>query len=204
MAIGYFNNDTWLDIVVANRAIRSLSVYLATGDENFAKPSIYPTDSHSDPHMVAVGDLNNDQILDIALANFYTNNINIFIGDGNGTFTSQQTISTNASRPIYIHLADLDRDSRLDIVTANYGTNSISIFYSDENGNLSYSKILLMDYDSLPYSVITGDLNNDHQLDLIIANYGTNNIQILLANGNRTYPCRQNRRDFDDFQKNQY
>ena len=43
---------------------------------------------------VAVGDFNNDRRLDIVVANYWTNNIGVFLGDGNGTFSSQKTYST--------------------------------------------------------------------------------------------------------------
>ena len=187
VAIGHLNSDIWLDIVVSNRAVPSISVYLASGDGTFAQPTIYRTDSHSDPYMVAVGDLNNDQLLDMALANFATNNIEIFMGDGNGSFTSELIISTGSSHPIYIHLVDLNNDALLDIVTVNYGTNRISILYGQRNGNFSYSIVHSTGYDSLPYSIISGDFNNDNQLDLAVANYGTNDIHILLAKDNGTF-----------------
>ena len=187
LAVAHFNNDTWLDIVVVNRAIPSISVYLASDDGTFTKPNIYPTGPHSDPYMVVAGHLNYDQFLDIVIANFDTNNIEIFQGNGQGSFVSQLILSTNSSHPIYIHLVDLNNDTLIDIVTANYGTNSICIFYGDRDGHFSHSIVYGLDYDSLPYSIISGDFNNDNHLDLVITNYGTNNIQILLANGNTSF-----------------
>ena len=182
IATAHFNNDAWLDIVVANRFIPSLSIYLATDNGTFSRPKIHPTGVHSDPYMVAVADLNNDQRLDIALANFDTNNIEIFIGDGNDSFASQLIISTGSSHPIYIHLVDMNNDALVDIVVANYGSNSISVFYGQRNGRYSHSIIHSTGYDSLPFSLISGDFNNDNQLDLAVANYGTNDVHILLAN----------------------
>ncbi|CAF5111608.1 unnamed protein product, partial [Rotaria sp. Silwood1] len=147
----------------------------------------YSTGLYSAPYMVAVGDFNNNDQADIAVAYFGTNSIGIFLGFGNGSFASQKIISTGSSRPIWIHLADLDNDTFLDIVTANYGTDSISIFYGFGNGNFSYPITYSTGYDSSPFSAVSGDINNDNHLDLIIANYGTNNIGIHLANGNRTF-----------------
>ena len=51
VAIAHFNNDTWLDIVVVNRAVPSLSIYLASNVGTFTKPRIHPTGPHSDPYM---------------------------------------------------------------------------------------------------------------------------------------------------------
>lgn len=39
----------------------------------------------------------------------------------------------------------------------------------------------------MPHSVISGNFNNDHQLDFAIANYGTSNVGVFLAGGNRTF-----------------
>ena len=38
-----------------------------------------------------------------------------------------------------------------------------------------------------PYSVAVGDFNNDTILDIIVANYGTNNLGVLLGYGNGTF-----------------
>ncbi|CAF4687245.1 unnamed protein product, partial [Rotaria sp. Silwood2] len=184
VAVSNFNNDNdkWLDIVVANRVIDSISVFLDYNNGIFASHMTYSTGLYSAPYMVAVGDFNNNDQADIAVAYFGTNSIGISLGFGNGSFASQKIISTGSSRPIWIHLADLDNDTFLDIVTANYGTNSISIFYGFGDGNFSYPITYSTGYDSSPFSAVSGDINNDNHLDLIIANYGTNNIGIHLAN----------------------
>jgi len=187
VAVGDFNNDNWSDIVVANRAINSIAVFLGHGDGRFGSQTMYPTGSYSTPYMVAVGDFNNDHRLDIAVANVGTNNIGIFMGFGNGSFTSQILISTGSSRPFWIHIADLNNDTLLDLITANYDTDSVSILFGYGNGSFAHPIIYSTGYDSLPFSVIAGDFNNDNHLDLVIANYGTNNIAILFANGNGNF-----------------
>jgi hypothetical protein len=137
--------------------------------------------------MIAVGDFNNDSRLNIAVANFRTHNVGIFLGVGNRSFESQATISTATSRPIAIWIADFNNDTILDIVTANYGTQSVSIFYGYGNGNFSDPKTYSTGYDSLPLSMAIGDFNNDRYLDLAVANYGTDNIGIFFADGHDTF-----------------
>jgi hypothetical protein len=137
--------------------------------------------------MVAVGDFNNDSRFDIAVANFGTNNVGIFLGLGNGSFVSQIELSTGTSSPTAICLADFDNDTRFDIATANYGTDSVTIFYGNGNGRFSNPHTYSTGYDSLPSSLAAGDFNNDSYLDLAIINYGTNNIGLLLQNSSRTF-----------------
>ncbi|CAF4450422.1 unnamed protein product, partial [Adineta steineri] len=119
---------------------------------------------------------NNDDQLDIAVANFGTNCIGIFLGFGNGSFDKQIEISTGISRPRWLNIADIDNDKFLDIVIANYGTDMISILFGFGNGSFLNPIAYSTGYDSLPSYVVTGDFNNDNQLDIVVANYGTNNI----------------------------
>lgn len=187
VAFAYFNNDKWLDMVVVNYAVNLLSIFLGYGNTTFTKSVLYSTGLYSAPYMAAVGDFNNDHQVDIAVANFGTNSIGIFMGYGDGSFSNQTIISTDSSRPIWLHVTDLNNDTLLDIVAANYGTDSISVFYGHGDGNLSSPLTYSTGYDSSPFSAISGDFNNDNRLDLAIANYGTNSIGILLANDNETF-----------------
>ncbi|CAF1284143.1 unnamed protein product [Rotaria sordida] len=72
VAIGDFDNDTALDMVIANHIMNNIAVYLGHDDGTFKDPIMYSTGSHSSPYMVIVGDFNNDNRLDIAVANFGT------------------------------------------------------------------------------------------------------------------------------------
>ena len=119
LAIGDFDNDDVLDTVIANHKVNKIAVYLGNGDGTFKSPTQYSTGSYSSPYMVAVGDFNNDHQLDIAVANYGTNDVGIVLGHGNGSFASQKEISTGKSRPIAIIVADFDNDTLLDIATAN-------------------------------------------------------------------------------------
>ncbi|CAF5056045.1 unnamed protein product, partial [Rotaria sp. Silwood1] len=64
-AAGLFNNDTLMDIVVANSYDNNLSVLLSYGNGSFAKQTTYSTGSS--PISVAVGDFNSDARFDIVV-----------------------------------------------------------------------------------------------------------------------------------------
>jgi hypothetical protein len=179
VAISDFNDDTWLDMVVANNIADNIVIYFGNSNGILEEHSSYSTGSYSAPNMVTVGDLNNDSRLDIAVANFGTNNIGIFLGLENGSFANRIELSTASSRPIAIYLVDFNNDTFLDIATANYGTHSISIFYGHGNGRFSSSDTYSTGYDSYPSLLAFGDFNNDKYLDLAEGCANTNTICTL-------------------------
>ena len=187
VALGDFNNDQQIDLVVANSGTNTIGVFLSQGDGMFSKEHTYFTDSESYPCSVTVSHLNNDDYVDIAVANYATNNIGIFLGHGDGTFTDQTQFSTGSSHPLFITTADVNNDNVTDLLVVNYGTNSVGIHLGYGNGSFHDQKNYFTEYDSLPHSLALGDFNNDNHLDIAVANYGTNNIGILLGYGNGTF-----------------
>jgi hypothetical protein len=120
------NNDHQLDIVAVNSGTNNIQIFLSKGDETFENLTTYSTGPQSNPHSIAVSDFNNDNYLDIVVANYGTNNIGIFLGNGNGTFTDQKFFSLGSSRPLFITIGDFNNDNRMDIVVVNYGTTHVN------------------------------------------------------------------------------
>ena len=125
--------------------------------------------------------MNNDGFLDVAVANYGTNNVGILLGYGDGTFAGHKTYSTgDGSGPLAIVMYDLNNDSSLDISVLNLGTNSIDVLLGYGDGTFS-NIICAPGKNSHPSSVVVGDLNNDDQLDIVVANFDTDNIGVLLG-----------------------
>ncbi|CAF4153026.1 unnamed protein product [Rotaria sordida] len=187
LVTGDFNHDNLLDIVVANSGTNNIGIFLNYGNKTFASQMTLSTEDHSRPIAVATGDFNNDTHLDIAVANYDSHNISIFLGYGNGTFANQTTFSIGASHPVSIAVGDLNNDHWLDIVVANNGTNNIGILFGFENGSFGDPITYFTGYDSFPHFIVIDDFNNDHNLDIVVANYGTNNVGVFLGYGNGNF-----------------
>ena len=187
VAVGDFNNDHLIDLVVANSATNTIGVFLSQGDGAFAEQETYPTDPDSHPCSVAVGHLNDDDYVDVAVTNYATNNIGVFFGNGDGTFRDQWHFSTNSSHPLFVTTGDVNNDNATDLVTVNYGTNSVGILLGYGNGSFQPHTSYFTEYDSDPHSLALGDFNNDNHLDIAVTNYGTSNIGILLGYGDGTF-----------------
>jgi hypothetical protein len=179
--------DTYLDIVVANFGTDNIGIFLGNGNGTFASQIIYSNGLGSHPSSVATGDFNNDTLLDIVVANYGTNSISVFLGDGNGRFGSQIITSLGSSHPLAIAVADFNKDNQLDIVVANYGTLNFAILFGYNNGSFRIDTIYYMGYDSIPYSLAIADFNNDNHFDIAVINYGTSEFAILLGNGNKSF-----------------
>ncbi|CAF1428397.1 unnamed protein product [Rotaria sordida] len=165
VAVGDFNDDHRLDVVVANYGSDNVGILLGYGNRSFQNQMIYSTGFKFGPCSVAVGDINSDNRLDIVVANSLTNKISILLEYGNGIFLLKNSYSTgDDSHPNMVSVWDVNKDDQLDIIVVN----SIKMY--------SY----LMGYDSHPYSVALGDFNNDSWIDMAVTNYGTDNVEILL------------------------
>jgi hypothetical protein len=185
--IGDVNNDNQMDIIVANSGTNTIGIFISKSDGIFENQQTYTTGTNSRPYSIVTSDFNNDNYLDIAVANYGTNNIGIFIGNGNGLFNDQNLFSLGSSRPLFITVSDFNKDNRTDIIVTNYGTNSIGILLGYGNGSFQDQTTYSTGYDSIPYSLVVADFNEDNRMDIAVANYGTNNIGIFLGYDNGTF-----------------
>lgn len=78
-AVGDFNNDTHLDIVTANVGTNNIAIFLGNSSSIFAGSITLSTGAGAAPASVAVGDFNQDTLLDIAVVNYANNSLSIFL-----------------------------------------------------------------------------------------------------------------------------
>ena len=98
------------------------------------------------------------------------------------------TYSTgNGSYPLGIAVGDFNNDGRSDIVVANVDTNNIGVLLGYGNGSFATIMTYSTGDNSLPISVAVDDFNNDSRLDIVVANYGTDSVGVLLGYGDGTF-----------------
>ena len=187
VAVAHLNNDHHLDFIVANSGTNSIGIFLSNDNGTFQDQQRILTGDQSRPSSIVVCHINDDQDLDIVVANYLNNNLGIFLGNGNGTFNNQIIISLDSSHPVFVTFADLNNDNHTDLVVANDGTHSISILHGYGDGSFDHQQIYSTGYDSFPSSIGIADFNQDHYLDLAVTNSGTNNIGIFLGIGNGSF-----------------
>ncbi|WP_143867261.1 DUF4347 domain-containing protein, partial [Nostoc linckia] len=170
--IGSIESDLALtpEVKIAYGSILALS---------FASPS--NTGVGSDARSVTVGNFDNDQNLDLAVANYGSNNISLLLGDGNGGFGTVKNLNVG-NNPVSITVGDFNNDQKLDLAVANYGSDTVSLLLGDGNGDFGTAKNFNVGKN--PHSVTVADFNKDQNLDLVVTNSGSNTVSVLLGNGN--------------------
>lgn len=179
------------DIVAANHANNTLSVFLGNGDGTFKTPATIAT-GHS-PTSIAAADLNGDGKIDLAVTNDTDSTVSVFLGNGDGTFQNRVDYPTGNS-PVWVSTGDFNGDAALDLAVANNGApsstrtgNTVSILLNQLNagGNPTGTFGTNVDFPAgnAPSSIAVADFNVDGRLDLVVTDQTDNAISILLGLG---------------------
>jgi hypothetical protein len=129
---------------------------------------------------VAIGDLNGDGKLDLAVADFGDNAVSVLLGNGNGTFGAKTDFATGDA-PECVAIGDMNGDGKPDLATANIYGNTVSVLLG--NGNGAFGTRADYPTGSGPVFVAIGDLNGDGRLDLAVADSYAATVSVLLGNG---------------------
>lgn len=134
------------------------------------------------PSYIIVDFFNDDDQADIVVICSGSSAVTIFFGTTDGGFLKGREYLTSSSSLMNVMAhGDFNNDSRLDLVITNTQNDSMDVFLG--NGSEPFAKLLttFTYLNSKPHSLAIGDFNNDNRSDIVIANYGTDNIGILLA-----------------------
>jgi hypothetical protein len=135
------------------------------------------------PTSVQIADINGDGKSDIVALTSSTNQVNVLLGNGDGTFQASVTSAT-APFSSKLNVADYNHDGKPDIATNN--TTSINIEFG--NGDGSFQAPTPYYIGAAANDIETGDLNHDGFDDIVTASFsygGTS--QVLLNAGNGTF-----------------
>jgi len=193
VAVGDLNGDGKFDLVVANLGDNSvspalpgsISVLLGNGDGTFFASASNPSVADGDiPASIALGDLNGDGKLDLAVTNSGANSVSVHLGNGDGSFAAATTSAVGTS-PIVVAVEDLNDDGKLDLVVVNSSSNNVSVLLGDGTGSFGVAKNYAVGV--APVSLALGDFNGDGERDLAVANSGSGRVSILRGKGDGTF-----------------
>ena len=155
----------------------SVAVILGNGDGSFNAPVLYPVGSG--PWNVVVGDINNDGLLDLAVASDGTGNVSVLLGNGDGTFQPASYVPVGSSQVGSVAVGDFNGDGYLDLATTSAPDNSVYVLLNNGTAGVSFAAPVKYPMSSGPYYLTLGDFNRDGHLDIISANGGSTNVGVL-------------------------
>lgn len=173
------------DVVVVDRDDSAVSVLLGVGDGSFRESTTYPV-TGTQPVALAIAQLNanQDNAPDIVVANSNDGTVSVLLNDGQGGFPMDKTkvghYMTGTS-PQSVVAVDVNGDHLVDLVVANHDDNTLSVLLGNGDGTFAQPAKPVPSGGTGPQSVAVADVNDDGQMDIVVANSGSDALSVLLG-----------------------
>lgn len=183
------NGDGIQDVITVDAVSsgKGGSTFLGKSDGTFEEPLVFFIPGN--PNSLAVGDLDQDGVLDLVIGGEEGNSLRVLVGNGDeggnplrvllgngdGTFQLPETVGAGDA------LSDLNNDGIADVVTLSTNTNELLVALNRGNGNFDPATIIPVG--ESPESVTVGDINGDGIPDLFTINAESNDASVLIGDG---------------------
>ena len=185
-ATGDFTGNGNLGLAVVNQGSDSITILPGNGDGTFQQSLTVALPPGAGATSIVAADFNDDGRTDLAVAEPGLNEVAIFLGNGDGTFNSLPPISVPGG-PYALVAGDFTGNGRIDLAVADQSSSSVTILLGNGDGTFDeLPPIPLANPYSNPDAIVAGDFGNGH-LDLAVADPQTNDVTILLGNGDGTF-----------------
>jgi hypothetical protein len=192
--------STFLDVVTANHDAGTVSVLLGNGNGSFQPHVEYPAVPNPASQYVAVAAATfrapsatlTTPPVDLAVVDQGTNNVQILLGNGDGTFQAPVAYPVG-TQPSRLVLGDFNSDGHLDIAVTNTGDNSISVLLGNGDGTFQTATTVALANGQGPIGIAAADFNSDTHTDLVVTNSLQNSTggytaTLLFGDGHGNFP----------------
>jgi hypothetical protein len=187
-----FNADGIPDLVLADRTDIFIAVLQGEGNGEFT--SVYNLNLVGRSAVsIAAADFNGDGKADIAalmdVAPFSSGEVQVFFGNGDGTFVTPIVLPLSAHIVSFLAALDLNGDGIADLVAS--AQNTVSVWLGKAGGTFSSPVSYSVQGGYLisggPVSLAFGDFNGDGRIDIAIPSQVDGTISLLLGKGNGNF-----------------
>jgi hypothetical protein len=177
-----FDNDGKTDIVTSATISGGVWISRGAGDGTFSGSQSVLTGSQ--PHGVAVLDVDGDADLDIVNAVAGDDHMALTLNNGAGAFGPPSFFEGGGGTEYGLGSGDMNNDGITDLVIGAAGTETLVVQLG--NGNGTFTGAPAQDAGGVTWQVAVGDVDGDGNLDAALGNSFSNNGAILRGNGDGT------------------
>jgi hypothetical protein len=138
------------------------------------------------PGPVTLSDLDGDTVPDFVAGNFWSRDLTLGFGNGDGSFRDIASIWVGPG-PRSPVAADLDGDSIPDLAVALDSGDGVAVLLGNGGGTYQPRVIYDLGRRHNPFSIAVADLDSDGILDIVTANRMRSTATILRGRGNGTF-----------------
>ncbi len=163
---------------------------VTAGPFSLTPPVNYALSAGAVPTSITSGDFDGDLDRDLAVGTAVTalSNVSLLFNTGTGSFGAvQQHIGPEDA--LHLVAADLDADGDLDLALATKmgGGNDAVVVLKNNGSGFFVSPQVLPTLGLRALFIAAADLDGDEDIDLVTANRNSDNVSVLLNNGNGTF-----------------
>src|SRR5208282_4984408 len=118
------------------------------------------------PTAVVTGDFNGDGHMDWAVANGGSNNIWVYLGNGDGTAQLPTIITLTGTVPVGLAAVDMNHDGKLDLVVAEADSSTVGILLGNGDGTFGAEREFSLPGN--PSCMAVTDFNGDGNPDVVV------------------------------------
>jgi hypothetical protein len=190
VVVGKFNADANLDLAVGSEVESApkgrVTILLGDGKGDFSVAGGSPVTLPGAGRELAAADLNGDDVLDLAVGEFFPAKLAILLNSGSGSLsqpgTSPEEAGNTATNVTSIAAGDFTGDGEDDIVLGSEFSNEVTVYVNDgdEDGDLTEG-VPVTEVDGI--ALATGNFDAGSALDVAVSQESSASAVILLGNG---------------------
>jgi hypothetical protein len=177
--VGDLDGNGYPDLLFSNASVNAVMFHASQGNKTFADPIAFSTDQQ--PMGLSLALLNEDESLDVVVANRGSDDVSVLINEGGGMLGEAFDHSTDSDKPYQLVVGRFDPGPTLDLAVANRDGKELSILLGFGNGDFASAEVQSLT--GTPRDLVAADFDLDGALDLALAIEDEDSVEVVFGDG---------------------